>query len=376
MINFVSSLPQDLRSGGFSALNLAVLGALQERHVVCYAGPVDPPVETWRKGLSKLIRMGGGAGDFVFFSRTRLDTIATDVRFRCQGDAKIDFFHGFTSWIRTLPERPYVALSDCTFRDYVDIYHRRASFRAADLRRIERAEAVWLQAASRVAFTSAWAADRAASDYQLDRKRIAVVGIFGEVDAPETDVYEDSEQFAFVSTNFEAKGGPVVLRALRQVRERHPGASLVVVGDAPKGIEGRPGVTAVGFLHKEDPVQVRRLRDILGRSRAVVHPTNSDIAPHILIEAGYFGCPAISTRRFAVPEVVDDGRTGLLLDDPSCPDAVANAMIWMLEAGAEYRQMRQAAWRKTRQAHAKAGFEKRVLACVDVALKEASASAP
>ena len=231
-------------------------------------------------------------------------------------EAQIDFFHGFTPWIMTMPKRPYAAWCDCTFRDYISVFHRRESFRERDLQRIEQAEARWLKRARRVLFTSQWAALRAISDYQLDEQRVASVGIFGEIDPPEHDAYAGGTEFAFISTNFHKKGGPIVLAAFQKLRRRYPDSSLVVVGNKPAGVVPLPGVEFTGFLRKEVPGEQARFRQILGRSRALVHPSQSDISPLLLIEAGYFGCPAISSRMFAIPELVDDMQSGILLDNP------------------------------------------------------------
>lgn len=364
MINFVSNLPRDLRSGGFSGMNAAAFAAISKAETVHYAGPVNPPVLLAQKVKSKLMRLAGSRGDFFFYSQRRLDTIAQEVNARRQGGARLDFFHGFTSWVLTRPPCPYIAWSDCTFRDYIDHFHDRAKFREEDLGRIEQAEAEWLKGAQRVLFTSDWAAARAIRDYALNDARVASVGIFGEIGVPELDPYAGGRKFAFVATNFEAKGGRTVLAALRDVRATHPEASLIVVGDRPSDVPTQPGVEFAGFLRKEDPAQHRILQSILGRVRALVHPTKSDITPLIVVEAGYFGCPVISSRRFAIPELVDDGRTGLLLDDPSQVDAVTAAMNWMLEHEVEYRQMRQAAWAKAHQLHSRLRFEERLLSFV------------
>jgi glycosyltransferase involved in cell wall biosynthesis len=98
-----------------------------------------------------------------------------------------------------------------------------------------------------------------------------------------------------------------------------------------------------------------------------VHPTKSDVAPLLIVEAGYFGCPVISFRRFAIPELVDHERTGLLLDDPSQP-ALVSAMCRMLEDGNGYKQMRAAAWAKAHEQHSKLRFEERLrtFVCVSV----------
>ena len=213
-------------------------------------------------------------------------------------------------------------------------------------------------------FTSDWAARRAANDYHLDEGQVRVLGVCGQIEVPTCDAYVGGRDFAFVATNFEAKGGRTVLAAFREVRQRHPDASLTVVGDRPSGIGSPAGVTFVGFLRKEVPAELERYREVLGRARALVHPTQSDIAPLLAIEAGYFGCPVISSKKFAIPELVDDGTTGLLLNDPSQATAVAGAMNWMLERDDEYAEMRQAAWTKAHHQHAKWQFEERLLSSV------------
>jgi glycosyltransferase involved in cell wall biosynthesis len=364
MINFVTNLPPALRSGGFSAMNAAAFDVVSRYDNVNLVGPINPPLSLAAKVRSKAARLARLGGDFFAFSQPRLDAIARMVGEASLPEARLDFFHGFTPWVATSPQRPYMAWSDCTFRDYMDIYHRRADYDRRDLERIERAEAEWLGRARQVAFTSRWAAERATDAYGLDADRIAVVGIFGEVDPPTADAYQGLETFLFVSTNFEAKGGPVALQALRIVRERRTEAGLVVIGDCPPDVERTPGVTGVGYLSKEDPAEYARFRDLLSRARAVVHPTRSDIAPLLLVEAAYFGCPAISSRRFAIPELVQDGVSGVLLDDPGDPAAVASAMTRLLEDHEAYRAMRQAAWGTSRERHSKAAFEARLLDCL------------
>jgi glycosyltransferase involved in cell wall biosynthesis len=368
LINFVSNLPKDLHSGGFSAMSAAAFAALSKAYVVHYAGPINPPVIVWQKALSKFLRLAGAQGDFFFFSQRRLEAVAREVCDRCRADAGLDFFHGFTPWVLTKPRRPYIAWGDCTFRDYINIYHGCEQFRKDDIKRIERAEAAWLTNARHIIFTSDWAAEAAVSHYALDASRVSSVGIFGEIEMPERDIYAGGKGFAFVSTNFEAKGGRLVLSAFREVRKRHPDTFLTIVGDQPGDAIVEPGVNFAGFLRKEVPEEHTRLQEILGRARAVVHPTKSDIAPLLIIEAGYCGCPVISSRKFAISELVDDGLSGLLLDDSSQLDVLANAMTWILVHEDEYQQMRHAAWTKSRSQHSKSKFEKRLVSHVQEVL--------
>ena len=374
MINFISNQPQGLRTGGFSAMSAAACDALQRRHEVAYVGPIDPPIVPWQRAISKARRVSGLGGDFFAFSERRLKAIAREVEDRARPDAELDFFHGFTPWIATPPRRSYVAWSDCTFADYIEIYHDRRAFRPEDLARIERAEAAWLRGAARVLFTSRWAVARATRAYGLDPARVGEVGIFGELEAPAADDYAGEPSFAFVSTNFDAKGGRVVLEAFRRLRQAHPQAQLTIVGAAPPDLADEPGVRYAGFLRKEDPDQLAAFRAVLSTARAVVHPTRSDIAPLLLVEAAMFGCPVIASRAFAIPELVADGESGLLLDRPADPAAVAAAMARML-ADAAYPGMRAAAWRRAGELNSKGRFEARLLGFVDEALGERPAAA-
>ena len=341
-------------------MNVAAFSAIKKIEAVHYVGPINPRAISWQKAVSKLRRLAGSQGSFFFFSEARLRKIADEVRSRLRPDAQLDFFHGFTPWILTRPQHPYIAWSDCTFRDYIDIFHRRDHFSPEDLDRIEQAEASWLKNAQRVLFTSEWAVERAVRSYRLDASRVASVGIFGEMEMPARDCYAQRKEFAFISTNFEAKGGLVVLAAFREVKKLHFDASLVIVGDRPSGDVSDPGVSFAGFLRKEVPEDYQRFREILAGARAVVSATSSDICPLLFVEAGYFGCPVISTRKFAIPEIVDDRSTGLLLDDSKNPGVLAGAMSQLLEASDDYQRMREAAWAKSRGQYSRERFEERL----------------
>jgi glycosyltransferase involved in cell wall biosynthesis len=375
LINFISNLPRDLRSGGFSAMNAAACAALAKRYPLAYVGPIDPPTNIWEKGVSKALRSVGGRGDFAAYSQRRLTQIAHELERAALSDADLDFFHGLTPWSASNPRRPYVAWSDCTFRDYIDVFHRGRRFRADDLARIDAGEGRWLRRAARVLFTSEWAARRAIDRHRLDPARVGTVGIFGEIEPPERDAYAGRPQIAFISTDFAAKGGRVALDAFQRVRQRRPDAELVIVGASPASFAGAPGVTYAGYLRKEAPDEHRRFREILASSAAIVHPTRSDIAPLLLVEAAMFGCPVIASRAFAIPELVVDGETGVLVAAADDPDEIALAMEWMLEQPDGYRRLRANAWARARSELTRERFETRLLAHVESVLLDSAAAA-
>jgi glycosyltransferase involved in cell wall biosynthesis len=251
----------------------------------------------------------------------------------------------------------------------MNVYHHRRQFRRANLERIEQQEAEWLGRAQWVAFSSQWAAKRCIESYGLKPGSVYSIGIFGEIEIPGGDGYAGAKQFAFVSTDFEAKGGTVVLAAFRLVHERNPDASLVIVGAPPTTGNLGPNVVYAGYLQKEHLGQRKRFREILTTSRALVHPTRRDIAPLIIVEAGYFSCPVISTRHFAIPEQVEHQATGLLIENVSDPSVLADAMAWMIDNEEEYMQMRKRARHKACIDHSKEAFGQRMRALVAPLIK-------
>lgn len=356
-------------------MSAAAHDAVSKLDALNYIGPIDPPVSFRRKAVSKFLRNAGSQGDFVAFSDDRLVAIAEQVRRLCPADAALDFFHGFTPWILTRSPRPYVAWSDCTFHDYINIYHQPSQFSSSDIDRIEQLEAEWLGRAHSVAFTSHWAARRSIERYGLSESAVHCVGIFGEAEMPETDQYQGRNQFAFVSTNFTAKGGLIAIDAFEQVLRRHPDATLVIVGASPPRGVVHPNIIFAGYLRKEVAEEAARFREILAESRALIHPTSSDIAPLILVEAGYFGCPAVSVRKFAIPELVEHQVSALLIDEANDTMSLANAMNWMLEQEADYIRMRRQALLKARTVHSKQAFEHKMQTLVRTALGQGSAMA-
>jgi glycosyltransferase involved in cell wall biosynthesis len=361
-IAFVSNLPARLETGGFSAMNVAMIEALRQFARVTYIGPINPTPSRLAHLRSKLTRIFGGSGRFFFFSPARLQKISRWAVARLQKEqCDLVVYHGFTPWIQVPSDGPYVAWSDCSFKDYVRVYHQSQNFDAADLRRIEEAEADWLRKASRVLFTSRWAAERAMKDYSLDRENVGVVGIFGALQPPARDTYAGGYEFAFISTNFAAKGGPIVAQALRRVRASYPKVQLIVIGEKPpKNILDQDGIFYAGFLRKEAPGDKEKLRGILARIRGIVHPTSADITPLSLVEAAYFGCPSISSRICAIPEIVEDGKTGMLVDAPPSIESVATAMEQLLGNDEDYRLIRRAAREKMCKEFSQAAFQSRV----------------
>jgi len=127
------------------------------------------------------------------------------------------------------------------------------------------------------------------------------------------------------------KGQDILIRAFRHVLDRNPEARLVLVGEGEsrgemESLAGRLGIQAAvqftGF--------VKDVRPFLRAADVYVHPTRGDASSYSIMEAMACGLPVIASRVAAIPEIVVDGLTGLLVL-PENPLAMADAMHWLAQ---------------------------------------------
>ncbi|MEO0913564.1 MAG: glycosyltransferase family 4 protein, partial [Pseudomonadota bacterium] len=126
----------------------------------------------------------------------------------------------------------------------------------------------------------------------------------------------------FIGRLAAVKGVPVLLEALRDV----PEVALTLIGDGPEraALEAEAGplgdrVTFLGYRSQAEVAEALAEVDLL------VLPSFAEGVPVVLMEAMAAGLPVISSRVAGIPELVEDGVSGLLLP-PGDAAALAEAL--------------------------------------------------
>jgi L-malate glycosyltransferase len=140
------------------------------------------------------------------------------------------------------------------------------------------------------------------------------------------------------------KGHHVLIRAFAEVVAAVPQAELVIAGapgetepgymDELRGMTERLGIASrVRFLGYVD-----RPAAIYADLRVFCLPSLEDALPLAILEAMSAGLPVVSTTVGGIPELVDDGRSGVLVP-PGDARALAQALIAVLRDPARGRAM-------------------------------------
>lgn len=341
---YITDLERRPSGGGSYVVNWHAADELQKRFDVTYAGPLVPNPPQLEKTVSKIRRrILGTTGKFFYFSPATLDDNAAMAESHYTDDMDAVVFRSATRWCRCSPGVPYFVYLDAVFHTFFHNTFQPASFDAADIERIYREEAAFLEEATGVFFESRWGLERAREAYQLQGQHYRAVGRGGAIDPPDSDTWSGSSQkLVTMAMNFRQKGGDIVLDAFRKLKPRFPSLTWHVVGAPPEGDwRSLEGIIPEGILRPDVPADLTRLQALLADAFLLVHPTREDTAPLVLTEAAYFGCPSVSVNCFAIPEVVIDGRTGLLVESPPGPEGVAAAIEKLLTNRSGYLEMRR-----------------------------------
>ena len=145
------------------------------------------------------------------------------------------------------------------------------------------------------------------------------------------------------------KGHTTIIDALPRIQRHFPDVKCLLVGrdDLHGEIQGY-----VREKHFEDTVIFTGVRhdipEILSLLDVFLLPSLWEGFPTALLEAMAMKKPVVASDVGGIPEMVESGKTGLLIP-PGDPDALAEAVIFLLQHPERASEMGEAAYNKVRQ---------------------------
>ncbi len=195
--------------------------------------------------------------------------------------------------------------------------------------------------------------DLAENDVKLIRYGIDLAEMDARPDAPdlrsEIGAPPGTPLLVFAGRLVPQKALEVLISSMVRIRQQVPAVRLAIVGRGPQETEMRERVRAldlephVRFLgFRPDAPSLMRQADLL------VLPSRWEGLGLVLLEAMAARCPVVASRIGAIPEVVDDGRTGRLVP-PEDPDTLADTVLGLLADPARRESMAAAGRERLRE---------------------------
>lgn len=220
--------------------------------------------------------------------------------------------------VRRMHRTPSIVSIDCTQRCVLDLARSEAE-RRSYLPNVRRDGEVF-RAARLIVATSRWAADSVGEMYPDCVTPVEVMPnpvLLEHFDAgwPELRAARAAApgyrpRVLFMGGDFVRKGGDDLVAAWRDAELGERASLDLVTHRAVPGAAGVPGV----WVHTGVAARSERWRALWRDADLFVLPTRDEAFGTVFQEAAAAGLPTVGTRINAVPEIVADGATGVLVD--------------------------------------------------------------
>ena len=181
--------------------------------------------------------------------------------------------------------------------------------------------------------------DSLVQDYAIPPQTITVVGSSGDFQEPYAgEKTFGRHQLLFNGSDFDRKGGDLVLAAFREVRQAIPDAKLAIVGKTLTSDE--VGVCNPGYITSRS-----QMHQLFLETDLVIAPASCDPFPTFLMEAMNYGVPCVVSKRDGMPEIVDHGVNGMVIDSLSA-ERFAETIVNLLQDSSKLSSLSQAARHK------------------------------
>lgn len=132
----------------------------------------------------------------------------------------------------------------------------------------------------------------------------------------------NSKNILFVGIDWKRKGGTDLLEAFKLAQEKHPDARLTIAGATPQVTD--PNIAVLGM------VSLKELKSIYAEADIFCMPTYLEPFGIVFLEAMQARLPIIGTKVGAIPDMIQDGWNGWLVE-PGDVQGIASALITLLD---------------------------------------------
>lgn len=226
---------------------------------------------------------------------------------------------------------PIVYLSDATLKLYQE--HYQLNLDRQETEWASKQEFAAISKASKLVYSSDWAANSAIADYQASADKVEIISFGANLDEPPSREKALSKQqtsvcrLLFVGKDWERKGGKVAFQTLLSLRQQGVDAELIIVGCVPPAEIKHEKLKVIPYLNKNVPHERQQLDELFLNSNFFILPTRADCSPIVFCEANAFGLPVITTDVCGISSLITNGKNGYMLPLSASGDDYAKVIV-------------------------------------------------
>lgn len=214
---------------------------------------------------------------------------------------------------------PIVYITDSTVAVSLNYHDNLSNLSDESVKESLAVEQEALQKASLCVFSSQWAAQSAARDFNIPYDKVKIIPYganFEKLPAANEVEYEKRGpmiNLLFVGVYWESKGGERAYNCLLRLLESGYKARLTVCGCTPPPQFNHPAMEVVPFLNKNNEKDAARLSELFKAADFLLLPTRFDCTPIVICEASAYGIPTLCADTGGVRGHLLEGVNGFLI---------------------------------------------------------------
>ena len=157
-----------------------------------------------------------------------------------------------------------------------------------------------------------WLADYLVEKEGIPKEKVYAVGGGINVDPNQIDdSHKEGNKFLFVGRDFVRKGGDIVVRAFKLLKQKNPQVELYIAGPPENPMEEKDRITGIYYLGEVNKIE---LNELYNKCDIFCMPSRFEAYGLVFPEALAFGLPCIGRNDFSMKEFIQEGQNGYLID--------------------------------------------------------------
>ncbi|KPA16081.1 glycosyl transferase family 1 [Candidatus Magnetomorum sp. HK-1] len=119
------------------------------------------------------------------------------------------------------------------------------------------------------------------------------------------------------------KGVDYIIEAVHLLRKKHPQIKVTMAGSGHRAIFLRSLIKKLGLKDNfifQEYVPHARINELINSTKALLLPSLTEVWPAVILEGLYFGKTVIASDVGGIPEMLDDGKRGLIFKSRDVKD--------------------------------------------------------